>query len=317
MYYSIAGILSYQMFGITMAGVDICGFNGNTTEELCSRWMQIGAFYPFSRNHNSIDMIPQEPWAFDSLQHIEITRNALNLRYALLPYFYTLVYEAATFGGTIWNALIWEFPADPNCLDIDAQFLVGTGILVTPVLQANQSSVTGYFPADVWYDFYTGAKLGSSTQGSFVELDAPIKKIPIALRGGLIIPTQLPALTTYELRNNAYVLLVSLDENQQASGYVFLDDGITLYTVEQQLYSIVEFSCSSSVLSGKLSTNGYDVSSLILGEVKVFGVDFPVSSIVVNGVTTYHNFRYNPDEQILLISGLILPLASSWEIYWV
>jgi lysosomal alpha-glucosidase len=143
-------MLNFNMFGIPLVGADICGFNGNTTVELCQRWQELGAFYPFSRNHNSLGMIDQDPAAF-SEAFIASSRMALLVRYQLLPLYYTLFFRAALNGTTVVRPLFFEFPNDRTTYQIDWQFLIGESLMVSPVLSANTTHLLAYFPKARWY----------------------------------------------------------------------------------------------------------------------------------------------------------------------
>jgi alpha-glucosidase (family GH31 glycosyl hydrolase) len=85
---SIPGVMTSQMFGFNLVGVDICGFSGNTTDQLCSRWQDLGAFYPFTRNHNDIQSNPQEPWIVGPLS-LASAKKSIVFRYSLIRYLYT------------------------------------------------------------------------------------------------------------------------------------------------------------------------------------------------------------------------------------
>ncbi|EDV27381.1 uncharacterized protein TRIADDRAFT_21692, partial [Trichoplax adhaerens] len=234
MHNSIIGVLNFQLFGIPMIGSDICGFNGDSNEELCARWMELGAFYPFARNHNTKGAKPQEPYTWKSVA--SISSQVLSLRYSLLPYYYTLFYQVTTANaehrtGVVLEPLFFEFPNDINTYSIDKQFLVGPGLLICPVLTKGAKSVKAYFPQGQWYDILTyKLEYGDDHKGSHKTINAPLEKIPVYIRGGVTVPMQRPALTTTATRRNPFKLLIALTSKSTSIGKHYFDDGISLNT---------------------------------------------------------------------------------------
>uniref|UniRef100_A0A8C6XI99 P-type domain-containing protein n=1 Tax=Naja naja TaxID=35670 RepID=A0A8C6XI99_NAJNA len=225
LYKSIIGMMEFSLFGISYTGADICGFNDNTTYDMCARWMQLGAFYPYSRNHNGIGFVRQDPVAFDK-EFEDISRNVLNTRYTLLPYLYTLMYDAHAHGSTVVRPLLHEFTDDKATWSIHEQFLWGPALLISPALHENVTEVEAYFPDACWYDYYTGENIGTRRQQRI--LPTPLDHINLHLRGGYIIPWQLPGLNTNASRKNLMGLTVALDDNGAAQGLLYWDDGTTI-----------------------------------------------------------------------------------------
>lgn len=230
MFFSIPQALSFSIFGIPMFGVDTCGFNGNSDFELCSRWMQLSAFFPFYRNHNALSAIPQEPYVWGSV--IDASKKAMSIRYSLLPYMYTLLALANRDGETVMRALAWEFPNEPWLANADRQFMLGKAVMVTPCLTQGATTVDGVFPGvddgTVWYDWYELEAVTGVRAGQNVTIQAPLGHIPVYLRGGHVIPLQEPGMTTAASRKNPWGLIVSLDKSGSATGQLYLDDGESL-----------------------------------------------------------------------------------------
>ncbi|KAA8648813.1 hypothetical protein EYZ11_004025 [Aspergillus tanneri] len=315
MYFSISQALSFSLFGIPMFGVDTCGFNGNSAEELCNRWMQLSAFFPFYRNHNVLSAIPQEPYRWASV--IEASKAAMRIRYSILPYFYTLFHLAHTTGSTVMRALAWEFPHDPSLAAVDTQFLVGPSIMVVPVLEPQVDTVKGVFPGigqgEVWYDWYTQTAVHAKP-GVNTTIPAPLGHIPVFVRGGSVLPMQEPALTTRDARKTPWSLLVSLGSQGTATGQLYLDDGESIHPVDTLS---VKFMASSSSL--RASARGTWKENNPLANVTVLGVTKEPSSVTLNGqkVST-DSVRYNETSQALYVNGLQKFTAQgAWTQDWV
>lgn len=256
MYLSISQALQFAIAGIPMFGVDTCGFAGNTDYELCSRWMQLSAFFPFYRNHNVFAAISQEAFRWSSV--IEATKITMNIRYSILPYMYTLFYYAHTQTDTVMRALAWEFLNDASLANVGNQFMLGPSLLTTPVLLPNVSTVQGVYPGvgsgTIWYDWYTLQPL-DVRPGENKTLSAPLGHINLHVKSGSIIPMQPPGNTTETSRTNPWDLLVTLDRSGEASGSLYLDDGLSLVPSATKLVEVCDVMFFCYVPSGGLHIN--------------------------------------------------------------
>ena len=171
--------------GQSFVGADIGGFAEDTNAELYTRWIQYGALTPFARVHSVINTIDQYVWSFGE-EVLGYAREALKLRYRLLPYIYSSFVIASETGAPVQEPLVYNDQWDKNLRDIDDQYLFGPNLLVAPIIEPGVTSRSVYLPRGEWFDFYTNQHYVS--EGQYIVADAPIDRIPVFVRAGAVIP---------------------------------------------------------------------------------------------------------------------------------
>ncbi|MBE9193184.1 glycoside hydrolase family 31 protein [Gloeocapsopsis crepidinum LEGE 06123] len=180
---TIPTILGMGLSGIPYSGSDIGGFKGNPSPELYIRWFQMSCFCPFFRTHCADNAKPRTPWSFGE-PYLSIAREFLQLRYRLLPYFYTLAWEATQTGHPLMRPLFWYDYDDERLWDIDDAFFLGDALLVCPVVESGVRSRNVILPKGHWYNFWDDTLLEGENQ---ITLDAPLEKIPLLVKAGKIL----------------------------------------------------------------------------------------------------------------------------------
>ena len=219
---SIPMVLTLGVSGLTFSGADVGGFFGNPDAELMTRWYQVGSYYPFFRGHAHLETKRREPWLFGDDSTV-IIRQAIRERYALLPYIYTLFEESHRTGAPVLRPLWYEFPTDTTVLKIQDSFMLGSSILVAPVLTQGASLVSVYLPKGIWYEQASGARhIGPKT----FDVPVTMSDVPVFLRGGSIFARKDRARrSTSAMKNDPLTIIVALDENGLARGTYYNDDG--------------------------------------------------------------------------------------------
>ncbi|KAJ6775116.1 ALPHA-GLUCOSIDASE [Salix purpurea] len=184
---SVPMILTLGLTGISFSGADVGGYFGNPGPELLVRWYQLGAFYPFFRGHAHQDTKRREPWLFGE-KNTRLIREAIRVRYMLLPYFYTLFREANTTGLPVMRPLWMEFPSDEATFSNDEAFMIGSSLLVQGIYTEGKKYASVYLPGkELWKDRLRR----SSTQ----------------------------------MVKDPYTLVIAVNSSQAAEGELYIDDG--------------------------------------------------------------------------------------------
>ncbi len=202
--------LNTGVSGIIYWGTDIGGFWSTTelTGELYVRWFQFGTFCPSFRSHGR-NWHTRLPWGWNTGDPgpIEVTdrppgqslpdsielhnplvepicRKYLNLRYQLLPYNYTLAFEATEKGLPFMRPL-WLYYSDREVMNIQDQYLWGKDLMIAPVTQKNATTRNLYLPKGDWYDYWTSEMI---TGGKEIVREVDLATMPIYVRAGAVIP---------------------------------------------------------------------------------------------------------------------------------
>ncbi len=218
--------------GLAFVGDDIGGYIGPTSKNLFIRWMQLGMFQPFARNHKEAFSTANEPWAYGE-EAEAIVREYMNFRYQAMPYLYSLFYNAAQTGLPVVRSLCIENPFDPNVFNtlFQYQFMLGDAMLIVPVT-SSESFKEYYLPAGKWFDIYSDLQYSGN---QIYSKKTNIQTIPVFVKESSIIPMQSLVQSTKEQSSDTLYLHVYNGIKPNSFTW-YEDDGETNNHLDGQFY---------------------------------------------------------------------------------
>ncbi|MBN1927560.1 MAG: DUF5110 domain-containing protein [Prolixibacteraceae bacterium] len=252
----ITGGLNFSLCGIPYYNSDIGGFflwnfrrklDDPEYRELYARWLQFGAFCPMMRSHGAD--APREIYQFGKKgdKVYDAIEKYINLRYSLLPYIYSTSWDVTANQSSMMRALVMDFAADKNALDVNDEFMLGKSILVCPVIEPMYSkdmkedfstvkSMEIYLPEGTsWIDFWTGKKLEG---GQTISREAPIDIMPLYVKAGSILP--IGPKVQYAEEKKWDNLEIRIYEGADG-GFTLYEDENDNYNYEKGAYSTITF----------------------------------------------------------------------------
>lgn len=322
---SIPMVLTANVANMPFSGADVGGFFGDPPAELLSRWYQTGIWYPFFRAHAHIDSRRREPYLAEE-PYMSIMRDAIRLRYALLPTMYTLFHESSINGAPIWRPMVYDNLEDVHSYEIDDQFFLGSsGLLVKPVTDEAVSAVSVYIPKDgqVYYD-YTNGKFSEDeniyVESGIITKEVSLNDIPVFLKGGSIIVRQDRYRRSSRLmERDPYTLVIGLSRTGTASGFLYMDDGES-FAYRDGAYAVVQFKMANGTLTSTISDNSYaqSLAGIKVEKIIIAGIATRIKSVATLSVREQkeedRKSRFSQRNQVVIIKNPAVHIAANWTI---
>jgi len=243
--------------GFSFCGTDIGGFAGEPDPELFVRWLQLAVFHPLMRVHSmgqhisgdaltdeaqltdpALHRVDQEPWSFGD-KWTELSKKAIELRYALLPCIYTAFWLLKQHGTPVLRHGFMEDSTNPKLLKQDRDFLFGEHLFVSPVIQPKTQRQEVHLPKGLWYYFWNGQ---TSRDSLFINLMPD--QIPFFVRAGAVLPIYPVRQWTDEKPVEELTLYAFYKDGTEKS-HLYEDDGEG-YAHENGQYRLTVFDTSGT-----------------------------------------------------------------------
>jgi alpha-glucosidase len=206
--------------GISFCGYDVGGYIGDASKDLYKRWIELGVFSPYCRNHREFFGAAGEPWAYGE-EAEAISLAFIELRYRMMPYTYSAVYEATQSGLPVARSLCINYPFDDKVYDnnYQYQFLYGDALMVVPVTSLEKQKKI-FLPKGEWYNLYSDERLTGDKE---INEDVPLYKLPVYVKAASVIPMQSIIQSTKEKPSDTLVLHVF--NGNDSNSFVYYEDG--------------------------------------------------------------------------------------------
>lgn len=318
-------LLSMNVGALSFVGADVGGFFGNPDAELMTRWMQAGAYQPFFRGHAHHDAKRREPWMFGE-ETMRLLRKVAMARYALLPMWYTVFWEAEMTGMPVMRTMWMQYPKAEELFSVDNQYLIGADLLVRPVTSAGVQESEVLFPTkDSWYDVYSNRIISAGNDAEVdvkrVTVPSDISKIPVFQRGGSILARKLRLRrSSFMMKKDPYTLYIAMNVKMEAAGKIYMDDEETFGHVKRDEYAVANLSATQTKIENVVELgSGWQERTRdmekdrMIERIVIMGIGKSPTSIQTSSGANIE-FEHDAVANVLVLRKPDVSAISQWEI---